>query len=167
MDLRIQKLSIDDGMAVYEMLQEMPADENGFINPVSGMTYEEYRLWLKKSVKSSEQVGIVDGWKVPQTIFWFFDGEKPVGYGKIRHFLTEKLLDEGGNVGYAIRPSERNKGLGKAFAANLINEGKKMNIDKLLFTIQNHNVPSIKVALANGGMIEKVTEERHYIWINI
>ena len=73
MNLKIQKLSIDDGMAVYEMLQEMPADENGFINPVSGMTYEEYRKWLKKSVKSSEQVGVVDGWKVPQTIFWLYD----------------------------------------------------------------------------------------------
>ena len=81
--------------------------------------------------------------------------------------MTEKLLEEGGNIGYAIRPSERNKGLGKAFVEMLIAEGKKMNIDRLLFTIRNHNVPSIKAVLANGGVIEKATEERHYIWINI
>lgn len=32
-----------------------------------------------------------------------------------------------------------------------------MGIDKILITIQNHINYSIKVALANGGIIEKVT----------
>lgn len=32
MDIALRKLSADDGMDVYEMLQELPADENGFLN---------------------------------------------------------------------------------------------------------------------------------------
>ena len=129
MCLEIRKLSIDDGRDIYEMLQELPADENGFINSVKGKTFDEYKEWLKKSVKSSEQVGIVDGWRVPQTTFWLFEDNSPVGFGKVRHFLTEALLEDGGNVGYTIRPSARNRGLGKKLLLFLIGESKEIGID--------------------------------------
>ncbi len=165
MCLEIRKLSIDDGRDIYEMLQELPADENGFINSVKGITFDEYKEWLKKSVESSEQVGIADGWRVPQTTFWLFEDNSPVGFGKVRHFLTEALLEDGGNVGYTIRPSARNRGLGKKLLLFLIGKSKEIGIDKLLLTIRNYNEPSIHVALANGGKIEKITAEKHYIWI--
>ncbi len=165
MCLEIRKLSIDDGCDIYEMLQELPAEENGFINSVNGKTFDEYKEWLKRSAKNSEQVGVVDGWKVPETIFWLFENNKPVGFGKIRHFLTDALLENGGNVGYTLRPSARNRGLGKQLLSRLIDESKKIGVAKLLLTIRNHNIPSIHVALANGGKIEKISAEKHYIWI--
>ena len=165
MGLEIRKLSVDDGRDIYEMLQELPADENGFINPVKDKTFDEYKEWLKKSVKSSEQVGVVDGWKVPTTTFWLFENNRPVGFGKVRHFLTDALLENGGNVGYTIRPSERNRGLGKRLLSFLIGESKEIGVTRLLLTIQNHNIPSIRAALANGGKIEKITENKHYIGI--
>lgn len=163
MDLTIRKLAIDDAEDIYNMLQEIPADENGFINSANGKTYDEYRLWLEKSYATSLQEGIIDGWKVPETIFWLFEDGKPVGFGKIRHYLTDRLLEAGGNIGYSIIPEARGRGLGKKFVAGLIEEGRKIGVERLLFTIRNSNIPSIKSALANGGVIEKVTDERHYI----
>ena len=77
----------------------------------------------------------------------------------------EALLENGGNVGYAIWPSARNRGLGKKFLALLIDASKEIGLSKVLLTIQNHNIPSIYVALANGGVIEKITANKHYIWI--
>ena len=165
MDSHLRKLSINDGHDIYEMLQELPADENGFSNSVKDRTFEEYKEWLKKSAKSAEQTGVVDGWKVPTTVFWFFESDKPVGIGKVRHNLTDALLEQGGNVGYAIRPTARNRGLGKKLLSCLIAESQKIGAGKLLLTIQNHNIASIHVALANGGKIEKITADRHYIWI--
>ena len=165
MSLSIRKARMNDGRDIYDMLQEMPADENGFVNSVNGKTYEAYQAWLEGTVRSSEMTEIVDGWKVPQTTFWLYEDDMPVGMGKVRHFLTEALLQEGGNVGYAIRPSARNRGLGKALLALLMDECGKLQVDRVLLTIRNENQPSIHVALANGGMIEKVTPERHYIWI--
>lgn len=165
MSLSIRKARVDDGRDIYDMLQEMPANENGFVNSVSGRTYEAYQAWLHGAVSSSEMTAIVDGWKVPQTTFWLYEDDAPVGMGKVRHFLTEALLQEGGNVGYAIRPSARNRGLGKAFLALLIDESRKLQVDRVLLTVRNENQPSIHVALANGGRIEKITPERHYIWI--
>lgn len=69
--LTIQKLSVLDGKDIYEMLQQLPANENGFMNPVKGKSYDEYIAWLKRAKCSSEQEGIIDGWKVPETTFWF------------------------------------------------------------------------------------------------
>ena len=86
-----------------------------------------------------------------------------MGFGKIRHYLTDRLLEAGGNIGYSIIPEARGRGLGKKLVAGLIEEGRKIGVERLLFTIRNSNIPSIKAALANGGVIEKVTDERHYI----
>ena len=165
MDLYIRKLSIDDGYDVYELLQELPADENGFINPVQGKTFDEYKEWLKQSVMRAEQVGVMEDGKVPMTTFFLFEDGGPVGIGRVRHCLTDALREGGGNVGYAICPAARNRGLGKYLLSRLINESKEIGAGKLLLTIRNHNIPSIHVALANGGKIERITENRHYIWI--
>ena len=163
----LKKLSIHDGQDIYEMLQELPADENGFVNSVHGKTYEEYQAWLASCAKSSEQSGLIDGWKVPQTTFWLYEDGQPVGMGKVRHILTDALREHGGHVGYAIRPSARNRGLGKKLLALLAVESRKLGLDQLLLTIQNQNTASIRTALANGGRIEKITEDRHYIRMDL
>ena len=165
MELELRKLSPEDGRDVYDLLQTLPADENGFMNPTNGLSYGQYKDWLRRAVACSEQVGLVDG-KVPETIFWLYEDGKPVGMGKVRHLMTEALLKKGGNIGYAILPSARGRGLGKKLLALLVAESKQLHADRLLLTIQNHNLPSIRIALANGGRIERVTADRHYIWID-
>lgn len=167
MGIELRRLAVTDGTDIYEMLQELPADENGFINRAAGMRFDEYQEWLKGKVQESEQIGLVDGWKVPSTTFWLIEDGRPVGCGNLRHFLTDKLLEQGGNIGYSIRPSDRNRGLGKTLLSLLIKEGRKMHMDKLLITIHNQNAPSLHVALANGGKVEKTTGERTYVWIEL
>ena len=68
----LRKLSVNDGMDVYQMLQDIPLDENGLQNKVNGMTFEEYKDWLIKKQQESEMDGIVDGWKVPSTTYWLY-----------------------------------------------------------------------------------------------
>ena len=167
MGIELRKLAVTDGTDIYEMLQELPADENGFINRAAGMRFDEYQEWLKHKVQESEQVGLVDGWKVPSTTFWLYEDGRPVGCGNLRHFLTDQLLEQGGNIGYSIRPSDRNRGLGKTLLSLLIKESRKMGMDKVLLTINIKNTPSLHVALANGGKIEKATSERNYVWIEL
>ncbi|MFL0269405.1 GNAT family N-acetyltransferase [Candidatus Clostridium radicumherbarum] len=165
MEIELKKLTISDGTNIYEMLQEIPKDENGFVNTVNGMTFEEYKEWLNSSDAMSKGLGLED-WQVPSNTYWLFVEGHPVGTGKLRHFLTDKLRAEGGHIGYAIRKSERSKGYGTILLKMIIEEAKKLNIEKALVTVRNNNTNSIKVALNNGGKIEKVNEERHYIWID-
>ena len=167
MSIEIRRLSIVDGRDVYEMLQKIPSNENGFVNSVNGKNFEEFQQWLHSADENSKQDSIMDGWKVPQTTYWCSEDEKPVGYGKVRHFMTDRLLIDGGNVGYAIVPEARNKGLGKRFLALLLTESKKLGIEKALLTIKQENKASVKVALANGGVIDKIENELYYIWIDL
>jgi predicted acetyltransferase len=165
MDIELRQLSIDDDLDVYAMLQEIPKDENGFINGCNGKSFESYKEWLIKSDQVSKGIGL-ENWMVPQSIYWLVINGVPTGMGKLRQKLTEKLREEGGHIGYAIRPSCRNQGYGKLLLKLLTEKAHEVGVDKILLTIQNSNIYSIKVALANGGIIEKVTDIRHHIWID-
>lgn len=164
-EIELRKLRVDDGNEIYQMLQEIPEEENGFINPVHGKSPDEYAGWLKCCAEDAERTEIVDGWKVPETVYWMFADGNPVGFGKIRHFLTDRLLADGGTIGYAIRPSERNKGYGNRLLGELVKACAGLGIDQALLTIHRGNSPSVKAALRNGGVIERSGDDRHYIWI--
>ena len=142
--LELKRLSVDDGLDIYTMLQEIPAEENGLINKANGLTFDEYKEWLIVKQRDSEQEGIVDGWKVPSTTFWLYADGIPVGFGSVRHFLTEALRKAGGNIGYGIAPAFRGKGYGKELLRLLLNEAKEMGIDKVLVTILLDNIASQK-----------------------
>ncbi|WP_417100591.1 GNAT family N-acetyltransferase [Hominenteromicrobium sp.] len=166
MMLELKRLSVDDGLDIYTMLQEIPAEENGLINKANGLTFDEYKEWLIVKQRDSEQEGIVDGWKVPSTTFWLYADGIPVGFGSVRHFLTETLRKAGGNIGYGIAPAFRGKGYGKELLRLLLNEAKEMGIDKVLVTILLDNIASQAVAIANGGVVTERTDERVFIWID-
>ncbi len=165
MKIELVQLDINDSNDIYLMLQEIPQEENGFMNSAHGKTFEEFKTWLIESDSSSKTKELVDGWKVPSSTYWLYVNGTPVGMGKIRHFLTEKLLEEGGHIGYAIRPSERNKGYGTILLKRLLSTAKNMGIDNILLTIRNDNVHSLKVAISNRGIIEKSNDTRSYVWI--
>lgn len=163
----LRPLSPDDGRDVYDMLQEIPEDENGFINHFHGIPFDEYRVRLAAAYAESKQVGIVDGWKVPQTIFWFYADGKPAGMCKLRHFLTEQLLLSGGHIGYAIRPSMRGMGLGTKQLKLVLNEAKRLGIDRVLVTTNPDNVISQRVILACGGKPEHLSPDKCRFWIHL
>lgn len=167
MYLELVQLSITDGYDIYHMLQQIPQSENGYTNHVNGMTFDEFKEWLIRDNSLSQNKELMDGWKVPSSTYWLYIDGKPVGVGKIRHFLTDKLREEGGHIGYAICPSERKKGYGTILLEKLLAEANKIGIDEVLLTIQNKNEYSLKVALANGGVIEKRNDIRYYIWIRV
>ncbi|MCM1181952.1 MAG: GNAT family N-acetyltransferase [Roseburia sp.] len=148
------------------MLQEIPKEENGLVNSANGLSFEEYREWLKRKYAESEQVGLVDGWKVPSTTYWLYADGKPVGFGTIRHFLTDALREAGGNIGYGIAPEYRGKGYGKALLGLLLEEAGRLGMDRALVTIRSDNAASKAVALANGGVITGQAGERILVWLD-
>jgi len=161
---KLKKLSPDDGMDIYNMLQEIPKSENGFMNGSYGLSYDDYKEWLIKSDNISKGIGLEE-WMVAQNIYWLYVDGMPVGLGKLRLRLTDKLKEDGGNCGYGIATSKRNQGYGKEILKLLVKEAKSMGIERILLTIDSQNDASIKVALRNGGTIEKTVGTKHHIWI--
>ena len=164
--IELKKLSTDDGHDIYDMLQTMPKNENGLINNVNGMTYDEYKEWLLKKQQESEQTGLVDGWKVPSATYWLYVDAVPVGFGNVRSFLTDALKKAGGTIGYGIAPLYRGKGYGSELLHLLLQKAHEAGVDKALLTIHADNLPSLAAAMANGGVITEKTDERIWVWID-
>ena len=164
MDIRLRPLNAQDGNDVYEMLQRIPAEENGFMNPMAGKSVEEFGAWLVRQEASAQKKEIEDGWRVPQAIFWLYAGEKPVGMGKLRYFLTDALRFSGGHIGYAVVPEERGKGYGKQLLRHMLSEAEQRSISPVLVTIHEDNAASIATALSCGGRISDEDDRRVRIW---
>ena len=148
------------------MLQEIPSEENGLLNKANGLTFDEYKEWLIAKQRDAEQKGIVDGWKVPSTTFWLYADGVPVGFGSIRHFLTEALSQAGGHIGYGIAPQFRGNGYGNEILRLLLKKADEIGLEKVLVTVDLDNIASQAVALANGGVITGRTDESVLIWID-
>ena len=161
--LYLQAASLTDGREVYEMLQRIPP-ENGVLNSCYQMDWADFPGWLAKRVDRSQGIGLED-WMVPDTMFWLMDDGVPVGFGSLRHRLTDLLRERGGHIGYAVDATQQRKGYGKALLGLMIQEARRMGItEELLVTIYPGNIASRKVAEANGGELRRETAERVYYW---
>lgn len=73
----LKSLSLSDGRDIYEMLQEIGSNENGFHNKVNGMSFSQFKDWLAKEYAVDN--GELEAWMVPQSSYWMYDGAIPVG----------------------------------------------------------------------------------------
>jgi predicted acetyltransferase len=109
--------------------------------------------------------------RVPMSEFWLVDGNKFIGWVKIRHELNKELLKQGGHIGYAIRPSERKKGNGTKILKLALIFAKQLGLSRVLVTCDDDNLGSAKIIENNGGVLENTIEnegklKRRY-WIDI
>ena len=157
---QLRQLSPNDGEDCYALLQSIGEKENDFTNPMNGKSYEEYRKWLLQQDEWSRDENLPEGY-VGQTCYWLVSEGVIVGLGKIRHGLTEQSRKEGGNIGIAIDPSQRGKGLAKKFISQLLAKAEEKKIGEILITVKKYNYPS-KIAFENNGC--KVFKETDAWW---
>lgn len=157
----IKELTVNDGKDIYDMLQDMANIEFGFTNPIAGKSYQEFQLWLEEQRQWASGQSLPEGY-VPQTSYWLYVNETPVGWGKIRHRLTLQLYKNGGNIGYCISPKYRGRGYGNILLRELIKKAKYLGINKIVLTIMKKNYASIKVAESNGGVQKEKDDEWFY-----
>lgn len=91
------------------------------------------------------------GW-VPCTTMWLVDGQEYLGRIAIRHRLTPKLMDEGGHIGYDVRPTARRRGYATAMLRAALPVAHGLGVERALLTCDPDNLASRKVIEANGGV---------------
>ena len=101
-----------------------------------------------------------------RNVYWLVADGLPVGYGVINRAPPAQLKEIGGNIGYIIRPSQRNRGYGTRFLGMLVKEARNLNIDRPLLVIQNNNTASLSIALHNGGTLEYADPDKSFIRID-
>ena len=163
-NVELCQLSPEDGEDIYEMLQRIGPSENAFNNEVNGMSYEQYKRWLKERDAWSKGDLLPDGY-VRQWIYWLKSDGKPIGFGKLREEATAASREIGGNIGFAIDPNCRGRGYGDILFGLLLKQAQAMNIHEVYSTVENGNIKSRRVHEKYGGQLCKVDEHRrHYIF---
>jgi predicted acetyltransferase len=114
---------------------------------------EDFPAYLRALLGGARGVGLPPG-RVPHSTFWLASGRRLLGRSSLRHRLTPELEDEGGHIGYDIRPSERRKGYGKLILALTLAEARRLGLSRALLTCDADNAASARVIEANGGRLQ-------------
>ena len=130
----------------------------------------DFNKFLSSYDDEEKGINLAEGY-VPATNLWLVDDNKFLGRVSIRHKLTKKLLNEGGHIGYGVRPSERKKGYGNKILELSLPIARKIGIDKALLICDDDNIGSYKIIEKNGGILENKVKAgnrlmRRY-WINL
>ncbi|MFW6355789.1 MAG: GNAT family N-acetyltransferase [Spirochaetota bacterium] len=161
MDVVLRPATLQDGVEIWSMIQEIGPGENGFHNEGYETPLSRFDEFLRRLVDNSRGRGLRRG-LVPQTTFWAFVDGRPVGICKIRHHLTDALRVSGGHIGYSIRPSERGKGYGTRMLAEALVRAREIGISWVLITVNEDNPASWRMVEANAGSLEKVSDGKRY-----
>lgn len=137
-------------LEAIEEYQQNHVDTFAFI----GMTRDNVFEYMKDSKDGSK---LPEGY-VPATYFWAVEGDKFVGEISIRHRLTNALLRFGGNIGYGVRYSKYNQGIGTKMLGLALEYAKnELGLTWVLITCNDDNYGSARVIEKNGGiLIDKI-----------
>ncbi len=148
--------SIDRKEDAIQYINEFYAN-NSNINGAGGLHrfLNDYEGWLKKLEDDYTCVPNED--RVPARTYFLVreSDNKIIGMSNIRLALNERLKRSGGHIGYAIRPSERGKGLNKINLYLALKVCDEYNIDTVLMDADIKNPASWKTMEALGGVRAK------------
>ena len=154
--MRLIKPSKKYGQSWKSALREFEAEKrHGFWNVQKKP--DDLDEYMKLTEDHARGKNLPDHW-VQASTFWLIDGNEFVGHINVRHELNEKLKLVGGHIGYAIRPTARNKGYGSKILEMVLEKVKKMPLKKVLLTCDDSNIASRKIIEKNGGKLQDLVE---------
>lgn len=124
-------------------------------------TFEEWMSGLK--IYLSEKT-VSSGFSPYTTYLAINSNNDVVGMIDIRHRLNDYLFHFGGHIGYSVISSQRNKKIASRMLTLAIQKCKKTSINPILITCDKDNIPSAKVIVNNGGILENEVIKRGREW---
>ncbi len=90
----------------------------------------------------------------PASTYFLIEDDRMIGTINIRHELNEYLFCYGGNIGYSVLPSERQKGHATYMLEFALEKCKELGMKRVLLTCLDTNIASQKVIQKCGGVLE-------------
>jgi predicted acetyltransferase len=142
-----------DLAASFERMRDavLGAGEEGWGPHGTGIALTDVHAYIRAANGWAKGEGVPEDW-VPMSIYWIVESGEVVGELDIRHYLTPKLREMGGHIGYHTHPDHRGKGV----ATFALREGLKvlagMGVSSALITCSESNVASLRVIEKCGGV---------------
>jgi len=148
---------INDKSILQEYMQEHYDNKESGISASLGLPASEYPDWVEK-IQRNASVGDEQWGK--SLLYLCFDKSKLIGLLSIRYELSEAFTKKYGDIGYGVRPSERNKGYATTMLRYALSVCKEKGMDKVLLGCYKDNLASVAVIKKNGGVL--VDENDNY-----
>ena len=163
-------LSYADEIIKYkeESLKESP-----LINGSAGLNrFSSIEDWLEELKRRSSETTVPEGLVPSSTYLGVREKDNHIiGMIDIRHYLNEYLTQVGGNIGYSVRKTERNKGYAKQMLKLALEKCKELKMKKILITCDEDNIASEKVILSANAKFEDIRcidgENKKRFWIDL
>lgn len=162
--IELRKANLKDAKKEYELLQKIPAEENGLNNNAHDLTYEEFKndllpTWL--AYDKGEK--LPKGW-VPGTNYFLWVDDTPVGIYKLRHRLNDFLRNGPGHISYGIAKEYRGKGYATIGLKLVLEKARELPIDtpEAYLSSLKSNPASFKVMQKNGGYLHHEDDTHYY-----
>ena len=148
-------LSYADEIIKYK---EESLAESPIINGSAGLDrFSSIEIWFEELKKRSCEDTVPKGLVPSSTYLAVREKDNYiVGMIDIRHYLNEFLKQFGGNIGYSVRKSERNKGYAKQMLKLALEKCKDLKMKKVLITCDEDNIASEKVILSANAKFEDI-----------
>ena len=139
-----------DENALKEYVKEHSDHNEAGISASLGLQWMPYHEWLQKIRQNAEKGN--EEWGRSLALVCL-DRERIIGLLSIRYELPKELSEDIGDIGYGVRPSERNKGYATEMLRYALNVCRDKGMTKVILGCYKDNLASSAVIRKCGGAL--------------
>ena len=164
--LELRRPNLKDKETILDMMREFEAADSSHDGGFWSEQDFDYQAWLDYNLDAEIGIGLADN-AVPAIQLVSFDEKgRAIGFVHLRLRLNDFLLEQGGHIGYSIRPCERGKGYGKEQLTKALQICQLKNMKQLLLTCKPDNLASRALIMGAGGQLEDIRQGLERYWID-
>lgn len=146
-----------DELLLKEYVQEHHSAGETGISASLGLSSMDYSDWLNR-IHRNESAGNAEWGK--SVLLLCFQEDRLIGLLSIRYSLPAELSEKFGDIGYGVRPSERNKGYATQMLRHALEVSRKYGKKTVILGCYKDNPASAAVIRKCGGVL--ICENENY-----
>ncbi len=115
-----------------------------------------FAAWVERLRSQSDPAVPLPEGRVPADYWWIVEDDTYLGAITLRYALNDFLHEQGGHIGYGVRPSARRRGLAGWALAEVLGRARSAGLGRVLITCDDANDASARTIEKNGGALEDV-----------
>ena len=129
-----------------------------------------FAAWVARLADQSDPAKPIAAGEHRCTYRWIVENDRVLGGIALRHGSSD-YVRWAGHIGYGIRPSARRRGLATWALGLMLDEARRLGLDRVLIVCAVDNAASVKTIERCGGVFEGIRDTRfgpvRRYWIEI